>query len=51
MRKPIQIVESIVPGTGSITTALCDDGTIWYIGPKCDGWTKVIDIPQEAPLE
>ena len=39
-RKPIQIT-----GVGNDIYALCDDGTIWYMGANND-WVKMVQIPK-----
>ncbi|MCY6396679.1 MULTISPECIES: hypothetical protein [Actinobacillus] len=52
-RKIIQICESTMV-SGSMgdqfnISALCDDGTVWYLNDVRKGWFKYPDIPQEDP--
>lgn len=56
MRQIIQIAVDSQPGSESwdawvVTTALCDDGTVWELEfnriSKKREWTKLPDIPQE----
>lgn len=53
MRKIIQISTDSQPSSRdweawSITTALCDDGTVWEYDPSAKKvWTRLPDIPQD----
>lgn len=57
MRKVIQISTTCVVASGNqfgvthVTTALCDDGTIWEkswaINNHCGNWTQLEEIPQD----
>jgi hypothetical protein len=31
-----------------VTTALCDDGTVWICDNEHDGWCPLPDVPQGA---
>lgn len=51
MRKIIQICESTLlsssMGDCFNISALCDDGTLWYLNEINKGWFKYPDIPQD----
>ncbi|MCB4227899.1 hypothetical protein [Mannheimia haemolytica] len=51
MRKIIQISESFVDGhsVGDYfnISALCDDGSLWYLNDFKKGWQRYPDIPQD----
>lgn len=56
-RKIIQICESSLSsdsmGDCFNISALCDDGTVWYLNDIRKGWAKYPDIPQDTyePLQ
>lgn len=43
---PADVDHPSVPVT--LTTALCDDGTVWCIGDSDESWRQLPDIPQEG---
>ena len=47
MRKIIQIAYGGEYQDIDLTTALCDDGTVWQIGIFEQGWSKFPGIPQD----
>ena len=48
MRKIIQIAYGGEYQDIDLTTALCDDGTVWQIGIFEQGWSKFPGIPQDT---
>ena len=46
MRKIVQIAAD----AGGIT-ALCDDGSLWWMGDGVTGWYRLPDIPQDEPAQ
>ena len=54
-RKIIQICESAVGDhygrVESKISALCDDGTLWYLLDFSEGWQKYPNMPQDEPKE
>ena len=51
MRKIIQIAYGGEYQDIDLTTALCDDGTVWQIGIFEQGWSKFPGIPQDEEIE
>ena len=49
-RKIIQICESAMEECSNIS-ALCDDGTVWYLNDIRKGWAKYPNIPQDTQEE
>lgn len=47
-RKIIQICESAMEECSNIS-ALCDDGTLWYLNDIRKGWRLYPEIPQAQP--
>lgn len=50
MRKIIQIAYGGEYQDIDLTTALCDDGTVWQIGIFEQGWSKFPGIPQDEEI-
>ncbi|MCT8572490.1 DUF896 domain-containing protein [Glaesserella parasuis] len=48
IRKIIQICESAMEECSNIS-ALCDDGTVWYLNDIRKGWRLYPEIPQDKP--
>ncbi|SMB87800.1 hypothetical protein SAMN05660772_02740 [Pasteurella testudinis DSM 23072] len=51
MRKIIQIACGGEYQDIDLTTALCNDGTVWQIGIFEQGWSKFPDIPQDKEIK
>jgi hypothetical protein len=53
LRPVKQLVTSMAPvgdGVVNFVWGLCEDGTVWRIGPKDREWTQLPEIPDEPEM-